>query len=446
MDAEIGYAETAVDFTAEFDSAAVENARSAEATQNETSGGVTMPGIFLHPAQEGDARAEFRVSFPELTGNERLYLAFDVGLRDGVQLDDPEIDADGVLCGVELNGIRFFETLVDSNGWRPFILDVGAFAGEEVSAAFTANAVDNSNFDWFSWGNPRLYRVWSARAKSAPERIDRGLAIVRSVDQRLCARRFRFDESLPAVKAAADALDGFGDLPADRMGVYAFTPKLSIRSLASSSDLLFSGKNYDMRCVVENTGEASVEDFHQIQVGISGAAIRRGRADLRAPRLAPGESAALSWQMRPLNRRESVDIAAAVKCETKRLIGERDSAEATARFLRAMPSMPSRIAPESRAFLHDNYALLESGSLRLAFIREGGAYEYYALFVEKSGRPRDGRRQPALFKSDLYRRGRRGALAPFRADRRLHGRVQHRRHFASLHRHTDRRRGGGMAV
>ena len=53
MDAEIGYAESVFDFAAAFESAAVENSPSAEASMSETSGGETMPGIFLHPPQEG---------------------------------------------------------------------------------------------------------------------------------------------------------------------------------------------------------------------------------------------------------------------------------------------------------------------------------------------------------------------------------------------------------
>ncbi|MDE0021052.1 MAG: hypothetical protein OXT69_06685 [Candidatus Poribacteria bacterium] len=385
MDAEIGYAESVFDFTAAFEGASVENSPSAEASMAETSGGETTPGIFLHPPREGDARVEFQAEFPTLASGERLYLVFALGLRDGVKFDEPDIHVDGVLCGVELNGVRFFEAVVDQIGWRTFILDVGAFTGETVSVAFMTNALDNSNYDWLLWGNPRLYRVWGAGGKSRPLRFTGGLSIARTVDQRLCAQRFRYDRSVEAEEAVQGALEGFKKLPAERTGVYAFTPKVSIRSLASSSDLLFSGKNYDMRCVIENAREAAVEDFHQIQIGISGAAIRRGRADQKTAGLQAGETSVVSWQMRPINRRNSVDVAAAVKCQSKRFIGEESEASADVRFLRSMPSMPGRISSETRSIVHHDYALMESGSFRLAFIRERGAFEYIALFAEKAG-------------------------------------------------------------
>ena len=119
MDAEIGYAESVFDFTAAFEGASVENSPSAEASMAETSGGETTPGIFLHPPREGDARVEFQAEFPTLASGERLYLVFALGLRDGVKFDEPDIHVDGVLCGVELNGVRFFEAVVDRLAGAP---------------------------------------------------------------------------------------------------------------------------------------------------------------------------------------------------------------------------------------------------------------------------------------------------------------------------------------
>lgn len=378
-----GYAETLLDFVEAFPSARATNAFETSASTS-SSRGVSMPAIFQHPLSEGEARLTYEVTLPSLKEKERLVLAFAVGMRDGVVLNDPNAPADGVLCGVSVGRHRVFEATVYEPGWREFAVELTPFAGKTIPLTFTTNANDTSHYDWFLWGMPRLYRLSVASEERAPTRVSSGIAWVKSPERETFIRRFRFERPLPLPEAVAHLVgDRRGEFAA-KGEIFAFLPKITIQTLSSLSHLLFAGKDYTVRCVLANVGEAPLEDFHQVSVGISGAALRRGRAERHLASLGVGETAELSWQMRSMPRRDAADVTVTVKSPFEPVVAE-TTRTVSLRFQRALPSLPAKTTSEVRTLVESDFALLENDSVRLVLVESEGAYRHFVLFAQKGG-------------------------------------------------------------
>ncbi|MBM3214627.1 hypothetical protein FJZ36_06905 [Candidatus Poribacteria bacterium] len=376
-----GYADTLADFVADFDRAAAENTLETSVS-NSQSGGIAMPSIFQHPREAGDARLTYEVALPEDGGEARLILAFALGLRDGVRLDDPKTPVDGVLCGISVDGHRVFEAIVHEPGWREHSVDLTPLAGRTVQLTFTANNNGTPNYDWLLWGNPRLYRLWTETKKTAPSRLSAGLALLTGHDGRASVRRFLLDRAEAVEDAVDDLASEWRGESIQRIELFAFLPKVAIRSLSSAQHLLFAGKDYTVRCAVENVGDAPVEDFHQISAGISGAALRRGRAERSIGSLDIGEVAQLSWHMRGSQRRDSVDVTVSLKSALDGIVGT-PTRTASLRFQRALPPLPARTSNEVRSVIQSDYALLENSNVRIAFVENDGAFHHFVLFAQK---------------------------------------------------------------
>lgn len=375
-----GYADTILDLVDEFDAADSANTLDTRASQAFTCGGVTMPGIFQHPRDDGQARLSYDVSIPPLGDGDRAVFLFSAGLRDGVDFSDDERAADGVLCGVEVDHGLLLEFTVRDSRWRPLSVDLTRFGGTTIRLTLATDADGTSNYDWLVWGEPTVYHLRAAVGKARPGRVIGG--VFASVDAlaRTDVRTFRLDDSEP-VDEAGSALAAASRTPLTEAGLYVFAPRVRIQSVASASHLLFAGKDYEVRCTVENVGAAPVEDFHNVKFAIAGAALRRGRADRKLSRLLPGETETVSWLMKGAARRETADVSVSLQSGPDG--STVDERSVTLNFLKAPPQLPGRTTNELRSVVQDDYAMLENEFLRIVFVRLDGRFPYGLLFAQK---------------------------------------------------------------
>lgn len=380
MELTCGYADTIASLVDRFDDAASANSLDTHASPALTSGGVTMPGIFQHPLDDGQARLSYEVAVPTLGDGDRAVFTFSAGLRDGVDFADEDRAPDGVLCGVEVDGTLVLEFTVRDAAWRPLAVDLTRFGGSTIRLTLATDADGTSNYDWLVWGDPTVYHLRSVSGKARPSRALGG--VFASVDalERSEARTFRLDES-QGIDEAGAALATASATPLIQAGIYVFAPLVRIQSVASASHLLFAGKDYEVRCTVENVGAAPVEEFHNVRFAVSGAALRRGRADRKLGSLLPGETETVSWVMKGAARRETADV-------TVSLLSGADGATVddrtvTLSFLKAPPPLPGRTTSELRSVVQEDYAILENEHLRMVFARVGESFPYGLLFAQK---------------------------------------------------------------
>ena len=119
-----------------FDPALVNNALSASAASAQRAGKVALPGIFLHPMDQGDAVLSFPgVTIPDEPGR-RCFLLFHIGIRDGVPWGADNAEPDGVRFKVAVNGDLVYSENCVGEGWRARAVDLTPWAGTEVRLEF----------------------------------------------------------------------------------------------------------------------------------------------------------------------------------------------------------------------------------------------------------------------------------------------------------------------
>ncbi|MBI2434863.1 MAG: hypothetical protein HYV26_18570, partial [Candidatus Hydrogenedentes bacterium] len=115
------------DFVRRFPDAEVDNATEAAAGRRESSGGVVLPGIYLHPNNTGDASVLFKdtsITLSSRRRDARLFLLFRWGLRDGVPWGDETKRPNGVRFAVDLNDAEAMVEDVTGDGWRARALEL----------------------------------------------------------------------------------------------------------------------------------------------------------------------------------------------------------------------------------------------------------------------------------------------------------------------------------
>lgn len=154
--------EVAYDFISQLGNAS----RSLEAGQGEvveaqiwTIDGESQQVLFQHPALSGISQISFPVTIEPGTR-----LAFDVATSPE-SWDRP---GDGVTFIVHIENEagkqQVFSTYIDpkqdefNRRWHPFTIDLGEYAGQEVSILFETGAgpAGDIRYDWAGWGNLRL--------------------------------------------------------------------------------------------------------------------------------------------------------------------------------------------------------------------------------------------------------------------------------------------------
>ncbi|MEK7686596.1 MAG: hypothetical protein AAB466_14360 [Verrucomicrobiota bacterium] len=158
----LGRAQTApsvdvvVDLLETFNPALVRDASECAVQRAATVGGAKQDALFEHPkSAQSPARAEYQLALPYAAAGERLFLAFDIGLRDGVKLDQ---GADGVRFVVECDGKRIFSRDHRVCRWQSHAVDLTPWGGQPLPLALLTDAIGNTSYDWAVWGNPRVLR------------------------------------------------------------------------------------------------------------------------------------------------------------------------------------------------------------------------------------------------------------------------------------------------
>ena len=112
-----------------------------------TVGGVTRPGLFVHPPNHGRTIAYFPLTLPPQAS--RLQCA--IGLRDGSK-------SDGVLFSVEVNGVELARRKMVAGAWESLSADLSAWVGQTVVVGLVTDADGSFDCDWACWGEPAVSR------------------------------------------------------------------------------------------------------------------------------------------------------------------------------------------------------------------------------------------------------------------------------------------------
>ena len=117
----------------------------AQAATN-TVGGVTKPGFFTHPPNQGATSIHFPLTLDKAPARFHSY----VGLRDGAD------DSTGVLFRVEVNGASVTERFALAGNWQEIEVDLSPWSGQPVVLSLAADAAGDYICDWACWGMPGI--------------------------------------------------------------------------------------------------------------------------------------------------------------------------------------------------------------------------------------------------------------------------------------------------
>ncbi|GIX06761.1 MAG: hypothetical protein KatS3mg115_1164 [Candidatus Poribacteria bacterium] len=200
-------------------------------------------------------------------------------------------------------------------------------------------------------------------------------------------------------------------------------PKLRVRRLGAGQHVLFMGKDFEVRCAVENVGEAPLEEDHGVVISVSGASLRPGPAQTGGSfSLGSASRRSSPGRMRG-TRQPEMTVGVEFKQGSPLLFEERE-ASVSLRFHRSIPPLPARTTKEVRSVVQAGVRpLLENAHLRMTFVREEDRFSYMILSAQKGG----GLQQMATmepFSRVVYRDGSRvgagsGAVLSRGADARL---------------------------
>ena len=198
---ELGIVEEIYDFVEMFGQSTVSGTEQASASGTDCAGGVTKPAIFEHPTPTETAKIDYTLSLPDVDDEEKLFLHFSIGLRDGIVFDDEARQPGGVKFAIEVfdlhNNVgleavpdRCFEAVSTECRWAEKGVDLTHYAGKEIVVSFLTecNIEGNSNYAWALWGKPQLRKrkqttLRKGKRDSEPE-LRCGIAILHFNDER----------------------------------------------------------------------------------------------------------------------------------------------------------------------------------------------------------------------------------------------------------------------
>ena len=133
---------------------------------------VGKPSIYQHPLYSpSEATLDYSLGLPELKEHEQLFLAFSIGISDGVNLTGSD---DGVSFSLRANGKTIFRQAHAKTEWAAHAIDVSQFAGRPVALTLAVYSLRNSSYDWVLWGEPAIL-------KFSPMKTERNRAPVSGV-------------------------------------------------------------------------------------------------------------------------------------------------------------------------------------------------------------------------------------------------------------------------
>lgn len=131
--------------------------------------GIERKSIFQHPPYGDDKNdATLRFSGQPSKATSHLALTFYTGVMDFRKLPDGSVDknhfkprtGNRIRFQVFVNGRRVFQEVRDSFEWHFHALVLPPPADQLYEVEFRTNALDNSDWNWAVWGEPRLAE-WS---------------------------------------------------------------------------------------------------------------------------------------------------------------------------------------------------------------------------------------------------------------------------------------------
>lgn len=314
------------DFVRDFNPDHVRNALTASASQDERSGGDSLPGIFLHPQGESDALVSYAdVPIPESKPPQCTFLVFRVGFRDDIPWNKAEAPPNGVRFMIAIDQTVVFSMGHTGVGWQPRAIDMQPWAGRKVNIELRTNAIDgNSSYDWAVFGQPMLVTLDDLANPSVPAE-SAGLALAEVTcrqPSRITLKLAPHQEKLALESGAhwipiafshygETALDvEAGDAILQRVIAAPFAPQVDLGELTLSELPVTVGRPFSVFYKVKNTGLGYYEEENTVSLWAAPGSPDRhleippplsllgddARKSFKIGRLAPGASQTLKWE------------------------------------------------------------------------------------------------------------------------------------------------------
>ncbi|MCG9132881.1 hypothetical protein J5I95_14475, partial [Candidatus Poribacteria bacterium] len=384
---ELGIIEEVYDFVEMFEQSTVSGTEQASASGIDRSGGVTKPAIFEHPTPTEAAKIDYTVSLPDVADQEKLFLHFSVGLRDGVVFGDEARQPGGVKFAIEIFDLhnnsdlevtadRCFEAVSTECRWQENGIELTHYAGREIVVSFLTecNVTGNSNYAWALWGKPQLRKLKQSdlrkRKRDAEPELRCGIAILHYSDERTQFLEFN-EPTSTAVSALTDICieSAVSEEPPIKVSLYTALPKLEIVSVGATAAIVAAGEDFEIQCTLRNIGTAPLGRADEVRLSINGVKLRRGRPRQTVRELEPGEETSVYWVARRFSHSTVVAIAVSLKCQTA--AGEaRDTGQGSVAIRPTAPKLESKIVKELHTYtVEGGSVVIGNKNLRVVFVR-----------------------------------------------------------------------------
>ena len=411
----LGVREVLYDFVATFEEGEVSGAEQASASGADCAGGVTKPALFAHPTPMDAARIAYTLSLPDVKDNEKLFLHFSIGLRDGVAFDDAARQPGGVQFCIEIDETvgepsrtqhvhrkeaAVFEAVATECRWDEHAVELTRYAGQEIRISFLTrcNIAGNSNYAWAIWGKPQLLKLTQCSLRKAKGDAEPELfgctALAQFADE--SQRLFEFDRVDPVdtddtdvstpgsqiaeeIRARCDAESS----SLQALTLYAAQPRLEIVSLGATAAVVTAGEEFEVQCTVRNVGDAPLGKADNARVTLNGVRLWRGRPAQIIKNVKPGEKVSVSWLVRRSSH--ALKLSATLRCQTS--AGEtRHTASSSVEIRPTRPKLAAKVVKELHTYSQEGHLVMGNKHLRIVFVRGAtGGFEYYVLFAAKTG-------------------------------------------------------------
>lgn len=434
---ELGIVEEIYDFVEMFGQSTVSGTEQASASGTDCAGGVTKPAIFEHPTSTETAKIDYTLSLPDIDDEEKLFLHFSIGLRDGVVFDDEARQPGGVKFAIEVFDLqnnagleappdRCFEAVATECRWAEKGIDLTHYAGKEivVSLLTECNVEGNSNYAWALWGKPQFRKLKQAtlrkgRRASEPE-LRCGVAILHFNDERTQLLEFNQPTSTAASALADFCIESIESEESPvKISLYTALPQLEIVSVGATTAIVAAGEDFEVQCTLRNTGTAPLGKADDVRISINGLKLRRGRPRQTVRELEPGEETSIFWVARRFPQPTVATASVSLKCQTA--AGEaRDTVQGSIPIRAASPKLESKVVKELYTYTtEEGSVVIGNKNLRILFVRGAettqktgngetkdttglnedatdSGFEYYVLSVAKGGNYQQVATCPAL--------------------------------------------------
>ncbi len=431
---ELGIIEEIYDFVEMFGQSTVSGTDQASVIGTDCSGGVAKPAIFEHPTPTETAKIDYTLSLPDIAKKEKLFLHFSTGLRDGVVFDDADRKPGGVKFAIEIFDLlntdlettpeRCFESVSTECQWVEKSIELTSYAGKEIVVSFLTecNIEGNSNYAWALWGKPQLRklkqaRLWKRKRGPEPE-LRCGIAILHSSDDTIQLREFSQPPSTTISDLVNICLDAHeSEDPPVKISLYAAQPKLEIANLGATAAMVTAGEDFEVQCILRNTGTGPLGKANAARISISGIKLRHGRSRQTIKEIEPGEEVSVSWIARRFPNPTVVSLSVSLKYQTP-AGGERQITQESISVLAEPPKLSPKVMKELHTYTENGNVVLGNRHLRIVFVRgpeatsktntennpetplldekvEGG-FAYYIIFAAKGGHYQQVATCPAL--------------------------------------------------